>query len=508
MANKYFTPSGEPVDLSRARASVIRAEFASIEQGFAATQVDTDRAIKLPAGETSEITTAPADRAHGVLVFDAAGNASILGGAADSARNGQILGWDPTTGALKYWDYAATITSPVNDAADSAAAAATSETNAANSAAAAATSETNAANSAAAAATSETNAANSAAAAATSETNAANSAAAAATSASAASASEAASLAHLKAFRDTYLGAYPSAPTTDPDGNPVNTGDLYFDTTLNEMRVYDASGVWKSAGSTVNGTAKRVHFTGDGTTTTFTIPGGYDPTFADVFVNGVKLVNGVDVDVSSGTDIVFTTAPASGDDIDVVAYGAFQLANAYTKAEIDAGPVVLSAVKKVDGAGSGLDADLLDGMDSSAFAQTTLANVLDADILTKLKNVDGAGSGLDADLLRGLPADFTNSLAVNGYQKLPSGLIIQFGHELVPGSSSPSNGAQTTYSNISAYSFTFPIVFPTAVITLSITQAARQDFNGWVSQVTSSGATVHNVNAGGVPQFYWIAIGY
>ena len=73
---------------------------------------------------------------------------------------------------------------------------------------------------------------------------------------------------------------------------------------------------------------------------------------------------------------------------------------------------VLSKVKTVDGTGSGLDADLLDGLDSTAFAtaaQGTLAaaalptaSYTAADILTKIKTVDGTTSGLDADLLDGL----------------------------------------------------------------------------------------------------------
>ncbi|MFX1008433.1 hypothetical protein ABEM27_07085 [Escherichia coli] len=48
-------------------------------------------------------------------------------------------------------------------------------------------------------------------------------------------------------------------------------------------------------------------------------------------------------------------------------------------------------------------------------------------ILTKLLQVDGSGSGIDADLVRGLPADFGSSPSTNGYQKLPSGMIIQWG---------------------------------------------------------------------------------
>jgi hypothetical protein len=73
---------------------------------------------------------------------------------------------------------------------------------------------------------------------------------------------------------------------------------------------------------------------------------------------------------------------------------------------------VLTKIKTVAGTGSGLDADKLDGLDSTAFATnaqgTLAANALPsasytaADVLGKIKSVDGAGSGLDADLLDGL----------------------------------------------------------------------------------------------------------
>jgi len=80
---------------------------------------------------------------------------------------------------------------------------------------------------------------------------------------------------------------------------------------------------------------------------------------------------------------------------------------------------VLTKVKTVDGAGSGLDADLLDGQSSAYFAVEAtrssnaaalaagIATKLDSsdytasDVLTKIKTVDGSGSGLDADLLDG-----------------------------------------------------------------------------------------------------------
>lgn len=60
---------------------------------------------------------------------------------------------------------------------------------------------------------------------------------------------------------------------------------------------------------------------------------------------------------------------------------------------------LLSALKTVDGSGSGLDADTLDGNQASAFLLTSAYTA--ADILSKLKTVDGSGTGLDADLIDG-----------------------------------------------------------------------------------------------------------
>lgn len=111
--------------------------------------------------------------------------------------------------------------------------------------------------------------------ASTSATNAANSATQAA-----ASAASAAAL--YDNFDDRYLGAKASNPTTDNDGAALAAGALYWNTTVNEMRVW----------------------------------------------NGTAWQNQAMSDVS-----------------------------------------VLNAVKNVDGSGSGLNADLLDGLDSSQFAR-------------------------------------------------------------------------------------------------------------------------------------------
>lgn len=52
-------------------------------------------------------------------------------------------------------------------------------------------------------------------------------------------------------FDDRYLGPKAAAPVTDNDGGPLQTGALYFDTTIGQMLVWDGA-TWQSfAGSTI-----------------------------------------------------------------------------------------------------------------------------------------------------------------------------------------------------------------------------------------------------------------
>jgi hypothetical protein len=179
---------------------------------------------------------------------------------------------------------------------------------------------------------STSSAASSASAAATSATASANSATASASSATASANSATAAAASYDDFDDRYLGAKSSAPTVDNDGDALVVGALFFDTSSNSMKVY-SSGGWVAAGSSVNGTSQRFDYVvgtnsgsyTDSSTTTF--PCTYDAGFVDVYLNGVKLVVGTDVTATSGTTVVLASAAATGDNISIVGYGTFNLAN-------------------------------------------------------------------------------------------------------------------------------------------------------------------------------------
>ena len=155
-------------------------------------------------------------------------------------------------------------------------------------------------------------------------------------------------LSGVTSFAERYRVAS-SAPTSSLD-----VGDLYFDTTANELKVYKSSG-WAAAGSSVNGTSKRFTYTASSNQTTFTGSDNnsqtlsYDSPFIDCYLNGIKLVNGTDVTVTSGNSVVLASGAAAGDTLDLVAFGTFNVA-AINAANITAGTLNLDRIPTITNA--------------------------------------------------------------------------------------------------------------------------------------------------------------
>ena len=167
---------------------------------------------------------------------------SAASSAIDSATSATASATSATNAATSESNASTSATNAANSAtaaSTSATNSATSATSSANSASAASTSATYAAASASDAATSESNAASSASSASTSATNASTSATNAASSATSAAAS-------YDSFDDRYLGTKGSDPSTDNDGDSLVTGALYYNTSVEEMRVYTGSS-WLAA---------------------------------------------------------------------------------------------------------------------------------------------------------------------------------------------------------------------------------------------------------------------
>jgi len=227
----------------------------------------TNAANSASAASTSESNAATSESNASTSETNAATSAS---NASTSETNAATSATNASNSATSAASSATTATTKASEASTSATNAATSESNASTSASNAATSATNAGTSETNAATSATTATNQASAASTSATNAATSESNASTSETNAAASAAAAAASADTFDDTYLGSKSSDPSVDNDGDALNAGDLYFNTTSNTLKVYTGS-AWQDAAIDSSGF---VQTTGDTMTGNLLLPNG------------------------------------------------------------------------------------------------------------------------------------------------------------------------------------------------------------------------------------------
>ena len=176
-------------------------------------------------------------------------------------------------------------------------------------------------------------------------------------------------------FANVYYGPATENPTERPNATASQEGDLYFNSTADQMRVFTGAGTgWVAAGSAVNGTTAREVYTANSNQTTFAVV--YDAGYVDVYLNGVKLVAGTDFTATSGTNIVLATAATNGDIVDIVAYGAFALADVYTKAASDA-----RYATAAQGAGTGVTSTYVSSVavGGTTFAQPAVTGEINSD---------------------------------------------------------------------------------------------------------------------------------
>jgi hypothetical protein len=112
-----------------------------------------------------------------------------------------------------------------------------------------------------------------------------------------------------------YQGAHATDPVARNDGTPLQTGDLYFNTVVNELKVWTGT-VWVPA---VPGTVSVENFTGTGAQTAFnlaTAPVAENNT--QIYIDGVYQQK--DTYTLSGATINFSAAPPLNSTIEVVTF--------------------------------------------------------------------------------------------------------------------------------------------------------------------------------------------
>jgi hypothetical protein len=191
---------------------------------------------------------------------------------------------------------------------------------------------------------------------------------------------------------------------------------------------------------------------------------------------------------------------------------------------------ILTLLKTVDGAGSGLDADLLDGQQHrgvggaehpavttgvNGFMSSTDKTKLDgvesgatadmtaAEILAAVKTVDGPGSGLDADLLDGYQASHFLGLAQvkKAWGIAYTGAHINFQTGVVENASGSYHG-DIGFTQIPAF----------IIANFYGYGQSNTDHHGWEVEylnLASTGVDVRGSAYGmGWPILYWLAVGY
>lgn len=207
---------------------------------------------------------------------------------------------------------------------------------------------------------------------------------AAQTSAASAAASATSAANSLTAFKNIYYGPLSADPTKRPDGTTMQAGDEYFNTTLNQLRVYTGT-AWQGAAVQFAPTVQQ--FSGTGSQTAFTLsqaPGTANALI--ISISGVTQVPGVDFTVA-GTALTFVTAPPAGtNNIAVINFGVAgsittPAAGSVVTASFDPGAVAPAATNATNstnlvGIGNAAAFDARYGSGMYPFTPTVVASAL------------------------------------------------------------------------------------------------------------------------------------
>lgn len=126
-----------------------------------------------------------------------------------------------------------------------------------------------------------------------------------------------------------------------------------------------------------------------------------------------------------------------------------------------------------------------------------------------LVNVGPNWYAIGGETALGQSSAFAASRAANGYQKLPGGLIIQWG----VGNTTPNTASGSpNFGYFGTAAVTFPIAFPSAVVNVLVTpqDSPATELGASWNSLTTTGVTLYmnNYQSGVNVNLNWLAIGY
>ena len=150
----------------------------------------------------------------------------------------------------------------------------------------------------------------------------------------------AAAAATYDGFDDRYLGSKSSEPSQDNDGNSLVIGALYYNSSDSSMKVYTAAG-WIATSSATLATMNRFVFTATNNQTIFQGNDAGGDSLAIIVGAELVTLNGVVLEVTADyavttSRVTLASGAAANDELNVYAFGNFEIASHYSKTAADA----------------------------------------------------------------------------------------------------------------------------------------------------------------------------
>ena len=125
-------------------------------------------------------------------------------------------------------------------------------------------------------------------------------------------------------------------PSTDNDNGALSEGMLYFNSTDNEMRVYDGAN-WIAASAATQASMNIFEYTATASQTTFSGADDNGATLSYTADNLIVMMNGAVLDpdeftATNGTSVVLDSGAALNDELVIFAFKSFTVADTVSKA--------------------------------------------------------------------------------------------------------------------------------------------------------------------------------
>jgi hypothetical protein len=159
-------------------------------------------------------------------------------------------------------------------------------------------------------------------------------------------------------------------------------GMIRYNTTTSSFEGYNGS-AWGALGAEFAYTRTSATATASQTTFSATYTAGY----VDVYLNGVKLVSGTDFTATNGTSVVLATGATVGDNVEILAYETFSVANALTAANnLSDLSSAATALTNLGITSTAAELNILDGVTATT-AELNYVDGVTSNIQTQIDNI-------------------------------------------------------------------------------------------------------------------------